>query len=349
MKRLLYIIAIIFLISCKKENNEFLKTTVDETAITNSGIGDPYEWQQRPVPIMNGDPNNDPTDGNKIITVNGDVYCLMGGALLTTYKLNNNTKLWEKYIDNSPGNAVFAGYGAGMQYIWSYGSKIYGGLGTGAYDFDRHIAGKDPITYDRVDIPQFPGTPVSEATTFVIGYKGYILGGKNINNYLVNQAWEYNFVTHQWTNRGNSPLGSRAGAIALVADGKAYIGLGYGEIILNNTHIQQYKNDWVQYNPTSASIIKANFPGSKRTSAKGFVLSGNPFVGFGRNASNTFKDFWKYDPSSDTWTEQQLWPGAINSNYGNNIALFSQGNSGYLVKGSLGQFWRFSNSPVIIF
>jgi hypothetical protein len=53
------------------------------------------------------------------------------------------------------------------------------------------------------------------------------------------------------------------------------------------------------------------FPGSARQQAVGFSLNGKGYVGTGWDGDLTdMKDFWQYDPASDTWTEVAPLPGA---------------------------------------
>jgi hypothetical protein len=335
MKQLLYVIVLsLFFTACKKEKVDQLSEnkTSANTPLTNEQGKlqpvPPYEWTALTAPL------NAPGEGNPsiVIPVNGTAFCVIGHPEHTTYKLNTSTKRWELFTSFE----VFENYNHSL---FSYQSKIYQGMSVATHQTINNFFSIDVTTGVRTSLAAFPGTPCRGCVSFVIGDKGYLLGGITQDGTSINQAWEYNFTTNQWTNKNGSPLGARVSARAFVVDDKAYIGLGYDVITLNGQTIHRYKNDWIKYDPNSVySGIMAPFPGTKR-SADGFVINNNPYVGLGGDADNTFTDFWKYNVSSNTWTQQDSWPGE------GGVSTFAIGNVGYLVKAPLQQFWKFSNSP----
>jgi len=346
MKQLFYIITLAFVfISCKKENDTLFQNKVEEETAVSSGIEvAAYKWYQMPVPTISNPSNT----SNMIVQVNGDTYALAGGALTSWYKLNNNTKRWE----TTNGLNVFGGFGTGQQYFFSYQSKVYFGMNRTNDSIDHRFIAADAITNTYSYMAAFPGIPVTGPTCFVIGNKGYIMGGTNHGSYPVNQLWEYNFTTNTWTNKGSSPLSARASATAMVVGDKAYLGLGYRLIVSNNQLVKDYKNDWVIYDPiANSSTVMASFPAAKRADAKGFVLGSSIFIGFGRsttiNSTFAYNDFYRYSTTNNEWTVQSFWPSSIGNSYGTNIATFAVGNKGYLLKGNMTEFWCFSNTPII--
>lgn len=336
MKRMLSItvLLVVFAACQKKIADEVLQSKSSELSKVAAAQSvypiASHLWASLPVPITGG---NDPAGSNKVIQVNGHVFCKTSHN--DHHKLDNTTKRWE------PVDAFF--FSVEAQHFFSYGSKLYIGMHIYHDSIGRNFAARDIITNIVTVLAPFPGTPVSGATFFIIGDKGYVVSGKDRETgNLVNQLWEYNISTNQWTNKGHSPVGARGNATVMVVDNKAYIGLGYSYYTLNGHRIKQYNNDWRVYYPASGiSSTMASFPGQKRSNAKGFVLSKNPYVGFGTNGSSYFKDLWKYNVSSNTWVQQTNFPGdAITTAF--SISTFSLGNSGYVVKGELAEFWRFS-------
>jgi N-acetylneuraminic acid mutarotase len=78
-----------------------------------------------------------------------------------------------------------------------------------------------------------------------------------------------------------------------------------------------------------------DFPGNARYKTTCFSLNGNIYVGGGSGNGAVFKDFWKYNPRTDTWTRMSDFPGIArnyprsfsNSSYGYLGAGFSADNS----------------------
>ncbi|MEO6670558.1 MAG: hypothetical protein ABIN36_13830 [Ferruginibacter sp.] len=339
MKQLIFFAFILLFISCKKEINE---KEVSETSNAAGGLlhsrdvqpvpAPSYEWTNLPGSLP-APPYN--VDGlNMVMAADGKVYCIRGFSYdRELYKLNTSTMKWAPSAD-----FTFDDF---RQYIFSYQSKIYMGFTQAAQTIFAGMESIDVNTGTRTTVAPFPGTPVSAFTSFVIGDKGYLLGGAALGGTIVNQFWEYNFITNVWTNKGSSPLGSRAGAFAFVSDGKAYFGGGYTYINLNGSQVKLYKKDWLQFTPGSVFIVtKADFPGTARTAATGFVPGGVIYLGFGYNSSNiALKDFWQYSPYFNSWHQMPSWPGTLTTK--NVFGGFSLGTIGYIVKGELAEFWKF--------
>jgi hypothetical protein len=344
-KLLIFAVSIVVLTSCFDE-----QLAPSDQSVKNgpqAGTNDiipalTYSWTKLQVPPMSNYPFNNPTGENIILPVNGDVYCLIGSLNEFAYKLNLTTKQWEYFNDPT---SMFVHFRAGAQYFFSYQSRIYFGM-LMSPGYETNVSSLDPSTGITTQLAPFPGTPVRYPTTFSIGTKGYIMGGYNpTTNNVVNQFWEYDFVFNQWTNKGSMPDGARAAASAFVIDKNVYFGLGYSYFNFNGSKIKIYKNDWYQMDPSSSSgfaLIKADFP-LTRAHAKGFVINSKIYVGWGTNGTLQ-NDFWEYNPSNNTWT-QRAGCSATNSSISytrSNIGVFNVGNAGYLVKGDLAEFWRYS-------
>ena len=332
--------------SCKK--NPVLETvdaTVENQTIESIGFAPTpaYQWALMPKYEVPYYPHNLPEDDNLVMVAGGVAYFLTGDLLSLRFKLNNSTKQWE--INNNPsvGYMGFAVFSVGFQYLFSHEGKIYNGLMQGGPEYNENAFGSlDPINGVTQSLAPYPGITTANPLCFVANGKGYIISG--YTKAASPLVWEYNFTANTWTNKGNSPLGKRNGAVVFVANNKVYMGLGYENINLNGQTIKRYKRDWLEYIPGSIySIVKADFPGQLRRNAEGFVIGNTPYLGFGKNSTTYFKDFWKYNVSSNTWTQQPNWPGTT-STVNNNLAVFSLGTTGYVAKGRLAEFWRYSNS-----
>ncbi len=123
--------------------------------------------------------------------------------------------------------------------------------------------------------------------------------------------------TPTWsTNALPSAFTARTSSVAFAVGTKAYVGLGTKA---NPGFADTDYGDFWEYNSlTDTWTQKANFadPGSNpRKNAVGFVLgasgSEKVYVGMGGNyAGNQLKDFWAFNPSSNTWIKQTDFGGS---------------------------------------
>jgi len=92
-----------------------------------------------------------------------------------------------------------------------------------------------------------------------------------------------------------------------------------------------------------AWMQKSDFEGLARRGAVNFVIDNNAYIGTGLRAGLSViscDDFWKYDPTSDTWEQIASIP---TSNYG--ATGFSIGNKGYVVTGAFGNYELWEYNP----
>src|SRR4051812_5693538 len=91
----------------------------------------------------------------------------------------------------------------------------------------------------------------------------------------------------------------RSGASVFVIDDKAYVALGYNG--------DEYFTDVYEYDITLGFWkTKSAFPGVPRERAVAFSLNGKGYLGTGYNRDQEkeeLRDFWEYDPATDTWTQ----------------------------------------------
>ena len=82
---------------------------------------------------------------------------------------------------------------------------------------------------------------------------------------------------------------------------------------------------------------KADLTGGKRYEAVGLSINGKGYIGLGRDLTSK-KDFWEYDPSTDTWAQKADFAGTSTD-----LAVgFSIGNKGYIGTGSTqNDFWEY--------
>ncbi|AUC22451.1 MULTISPECIES: kelch repeat-containing protein [Polaribacter] len=130
---------------------------------------------------------------------------------------------------------------------------------------------------------------------------------------------------------------SRANSVSFTIGDKGYLVTGYdGDDFLADTwEYNSSENYWIK---------KADFPGVARSSAVGFSINGKGYLGTGFNSEldeEELKDFWEYDPTTDTWTQKADFGGTARY-----AAIgFSIGNDGYIGTGYDGSeqkdFWKY--------
>lgn len=157
----------------------------------------------------------------------------------------------------------------------------------------------------------FPGDGRTNLVSFTIGNKAYVgLGDSNGPEY--NDLYEYDAMSNSWTRKADMPVTSRTRATAIVAGGKAYI-IGGAQSPISFT-----KEVW-EYDPVGNSWTrKADLPGAARVFAAGFSINNKVYYGSGQGTyvggNNGLKDWWEYNPVTNTWTAKNDLPFGIVSN-----------------------------------
>ncbi len=162
---------------------------------------------------------------------------------------------------------------------------------------------KEDIVYgDWIRVSDFSGVARSDASSFVIGKKGYVFGGYDGDDRL-KDLWEYDTELDTWTQLAPLPdtdegLGivggaARNSASAFAIGNKGYIGLGYDG--------KNYLKDFWEIDVTTNTWTKRDdFPGSARNGAIGFAVLGKGYFGGGFD-DNYQKDLYVFDPTTNLW------------------------------------------------
>jgi len=153
-------------------------------------------------------------------------------------------------------------------------------------------------------LKDFTGSSRRYFATFVIGGKGYVCCGRfGVSPfYDTKELWEYDPTIDKWTRKADFPGVRREYASSFVINGKAYVGIGYGD-----TGALQ---DFYEYDPlTNTWAAKANFGGGQRQQAASFSISGLGYISCGRDASfNYMYDTWEYNPTTNSWSAKANLP-----------------------------------------
>jgi hypothetical protein len=152
----------------------------------------------------------------------------------------------------------------------------------------------------------FPGVRRIATSTacFAVGSKGYVVGGLGEVNSLAStfrDTWAYNPANDSWTQKADVPLANRtAYATGFSANNKGY--MVTGQYITETTTLSL--RQLMEYDTLAdAWTSKTAFPGVGRYNTAVFVINGTPYAGAGRRVATFYKDFYKYNVGSDTWTQ----------------------------------------------
>jgi N-acetylneuraminic acid mutarotase len=214
--------------------------------------------------------------------------------------------------------AIFPGVARAKATSFTIGDKFYvlGGVTNTAVvlnDFWEYDISLD--TWSQK--PNFPGPERYGAVSFVIGNSGYVATGGNDFGYL-DDLWQYNPVSGNWIQKIGLPNGSaqhenqRTEAFGFVINNKIYLGGGNGFVFgANSTNNIAFYDLW-QFDPLSNSwTTKADCPDfTGKNLSIAVAMNGKGYVGLGCNVDQTVnhKNFWEYEPVTDTWTSKAAFP-----------------------------------------
>ncbi|MFN8249892.1 MAG: kelch repeat-containing protein [Ferruginibacter sp.] len=257
---------------------------------------------------------------------------LISGRRKDFWEYDPATNTWTQRAD-------FGGTARNGAIGFSIGLKGYLGVGNdGIYkkDFWEY----DPATNTWVQKADFGGTARADAVGFSIGTKGYIGTGADATG-RKRDFWEYNPGTNTWVQKADFGGTARFYATGFSIGVKGYLGTG--------NDISGIKKDFWEYDPgTNTWVQKADFGGTGRMTPVGFGLGSKGYILTGNDGTLVSgehrKDFWEYDPASNSWQQKTNFPGN-----GRTYATgFVIDNKAYLGTGatngtaSLNDFWEYS-------
>jgi len=248
-----------------------------------------------------------------------------------------HAQTWEP-MESLPGGAADARHHPITFSFDGFGYLLAGAVnGDEANDFMRYEASTD--TWES--LPNFPGAARSFSYGTSRGSKAYV-GFGGADGVPFKDLWEYDTETEEWTELADCPCVPRYHPAFIQLDDKIYIGLGN-----NPSNLQ----DWWEYDITTDSWTeKEDLPGPARHHPYYFGIDGIAYVGLGHGNSiggnlSVFTDFYKYDPSTEEWTQLNDFPGE------GRVAgtQFDYNGKGYVLSGDgddhsfmeEGEFWEY--------
>ncbi len=135
---------------------------------------------------------------------------------------------------------------------------------------------------------------------FSVNGKGYITTGYD-GNVNLKDTWEYDPVNDRWTQKADFGGTARYDALSFAIGDYGYVGTGYDGNYLKDFYRYDPVNDkWVIMDGTAGMN---GFSGKKRRSGSAFVIDNIAYICCGQSNGTYVDDFWKFDPSTGTWTQ----------------------------------------------
>jgi N-acetylneuraminic acid mutarotase len=286
--------------------------------------------------------------GNRIaatgFSLNGKGYIGTGEVPYQQYE----TDWWEydPAIDTWSPKSELTGAGRYMAVAFAIVDKGY--LGTGIThegvllnDFWQYKS-ESVVPDSWTQVADFGGSARYAAVGFSIVSKGYI--GTGYDGSYLNDFWEYDPAADVWSQKADFSGIERVEAVGFGIGNKGYVGVGVNA----STSPWTYPTDFWEYNPGANTWTKkADFPAHGRQSATGFAVNGKGYIGTGVDklyGDNFYKDFYQYDPSTNTWSKRADFGGG----YRSNPRGFAVGDKGYIGTGYYGgwknDFWQYDPS-----
>ena len=117
-------------------------------------------------------------------------------------------------------------------------------------------------------------------------------------------------IIGNWVKKSSFDGYSRGNAISFTINNVGYYGLGYDG--------EDYYDDLWSFTIGDGELGTwselADFPGAGRTGAIALATTSKGYVGFGYDGDDYLKDFWEYNPATNSWKELAAFPDT--SRYG---------------------------------
>lgn len=197
----------------------------------------------------------------------------------------------------------------------------------------------------------FPGSSRNFGLGFSIGTKGYFgMGQKQIKYFVYksyNDFWEYDSEKDSWTQKADFPGEGRLRSKGFLINKKIYVGFGYVIAAYGpNAGSNDYYADLYEFLPDSNKWIK------KHNNLMGrdifFVVKDTMY-----SVNPEERSFKKYNPLTDTSTENKWDKKAIALHYSDAIGSFSIAEKEFVItaitkKGKdINQLWEFDPRTIL--
>ena len=227
---------------------------------------------------------------------------------------------------------------------FSVGGKGYVGLGNNS-NMLNDIWQYDPISNSWTQMGNFPPGGRTAALGFSVGNKGYVFSGYN-NSTEFNDLWEYDPTNDTWTQKTSFPGVGREFCVGFGIGNKGYAGFGesQGNSVSGFAEFDPVTNTWT----TKSSCCPWSTYDHVTFSAGcfGYFGTGQFVTGGG----GLLQDFYQYDPSADTWTQEANFGGVgREAAFGFGIGGYAYIGGGQACCGTGGMvtdFWQYTPTAI---
>ncbi|REA63480.1 galactose oxidase [Dyadobacter luteus] len=241
--------------------------------------------------------------------------------------------------------AEFPGTGRQDAIAFVAGNKAYVGTGYDGNTLVDNGYKKDFYEYDATantwkKIADFPMLR-SNASSFVVGDKGYVgLGSINIST-MYQDFYRYDATANTWTEVANFTGGKRKGANAFVLGGKAYVGFGQNNSLTATKDLYSFDpaaNAWTRLEATNDDLTARAFGFTLILNEKAYIIGGSGS-----------SDVWEYNAADNSWIARTNFENGARSY----AAGFTLKGIGYLGTGLAGgttntdDFWAFDPTATV--
>ncbi len=174
------------------------------------------------------------------------------------------------------------------------------------------------------------GPPRSGIATFVLGNRGYAVGGL-LGNESTRKVYSYSINQDDWDDE--TALGGVQGgglernlSCGFSLNNKGYVATGQG---LGTPFM---KDVWEYDKAAQTWTQKADFPGTPRRGAAVFVIHDNAYLGTGEDANGLCNDVYRYDATGNQWYPVASFPGGARRQ----AAAFELNGYGWIATGDAG-------------
>lgn len=282
------------------------------------------------------------------ITVANDQYgyVIAGQAGFAALNLDDVHR-YDPSTDSWTAMAAFPGGGRGYGYGVCEGNNAYVGFGSNSSGYPTDWWHLNMASGTWTALADFPGLGRNHPAMVLAGGQIMVgLGSNDIGN--LGDWWAYDMANDTWEQRSAFTAGDRHHPFYFGIDGAAYVGFGHGNSV--NGDLTIYR-DFHRYDPETDDWTQlGDFPGEARVAGTQFAKDGFGYVlsGDGDNHGPLdYGEFWKYNPSNDSWSEMPAHPGGARWAPGS----FVLGCYAYLTSGLEGandtfhqDLWRYSLS-----